>query len=149
MKLQSEHGASAVEFALTLPLLIVLIFGIIEFSVLLFDKAVVTNASREGARFGVVYATDGEDYTPMTDTEIKTVVKNYANDYLINLGGTIKQLADDDIVITPGTRETGDDLSVVVNFDYDFLVFPDLTEMLGGSFDGTKTLTGQTIMRME
>lgn len=149
MKLQSEHGASAVEFALTLPLLIILIFGIIEFSVLLFDKAVVTNASREGARFGVVYATDGESYTPMTDAEIKAVVKNYANNYLINIGGTTKQLADGDIVIAPETRESGDDLSVVVNFTYDFLVFPDLTTVLGGSFDGTKTVTGQTIMRME
>lgn len=149
MKLQTEHGASAVEFALTLPLLLILMFGIIEFSVLLFDKAVVTNASREGARFGVVYATDGENYTPMTDEDIKTAVKNYANDYLINLGGTTRQLADGDIVITPGTRESGDDLSVVVNFTYDFLVFPDLTEVLGGSFDGTKTVIGQTIMRME
>ena len=54
MKIKSENGASAVEFALVMPLLFVLIFGIIEFGIFLYDKAVITNASREGARAGVV-----------------------------------------------------------------------------------------------
>ncbi len=54
MKIKSENGASAVEFALVLPLLLVLVFGIIEFSIFLYDKAVITNASREGAQAGDV-----------------------------------------------------------------------------------------------
>ncbi len=58
MKIRSDHGASAVEFALVLPVLMLLTFGIIEFGVLLFDKAVITNASREGARMGIVFVAD-------------------------------------------------------------------------------------------
>ena len=50
--LKGNNGASAVEFAVVLPLL-VLPFGIIEFSLALYDKAMITNASREGARAGI------------------------------------------------------------------------------------------------
>ena len=54
-RLREEKGASLVEFAIILPLLIIVIFGIIEFSILLYDKAVITNAGREGARFGSLF----------------------------------------------------------------------------------------------
>jgi Flp pilus assembly protein TadG len=57
MRLKSQKGVAAVEFALVLPLLVLLIFGIIEFSLLMFNKQVITNASREGARAGIVAGT--------------------------------------------------------------------------------------------
>jgi len=50
----NERGASAVEFALLLPLLMLIVFGIIEFGIGLYRQAVLTNASREGARSGIV-----------------------------------------------------------------------------------------------
>jgi Flp pilus assembly protein TadG len=148
--IRSEKGVSAVEFALIAPLLFVLTFGIVEFGLLLFDKAVVTNASREGARAAIVFNVADDVYTPLTDTEIKDIVKGYANGYLVNLGGS-SALSDADIVIVPseGNRVSGGDITVTVNFTYDFLVFPDLTELLGGSFDGSIDLVGRTIMRME
>ena len=51
-----ERGASAIEFAVILPLLLVVLFGIIEFGFVLYNKAVLTNACREGARAGIVSA---------------------------------------------------------------------------------------------
>ena len=57
-KSSSQKGASAVEFALILPLLMLILFGIIEFSLLMYNKAMITNASREGARRGIVYRVD-------------------------------------------------------------------------------------------
>ena len=53
-KSSSQKGASAVEFALVLPLLMLITFGIIEFGMLMYNKQVITNASREGARAGIV-----------------------------------------------------------------------------------------------
>ena len=50
-----EKGGSAVEFALVLPILVVILFGIIEFGFVLYDKAVITNASSEAARQGIVF----------------------------------------------------------------------------------------------
>ncbi len=41
-----RKGQALAEFALTAPLLLLLIFGIIEFGILFYNKAVITNASR-------------------------------------------------------------------------------------------------------
>jgi Flp pilus assembly protein TadG len=46
----NERGAAAVEFALVLPLLILLIFGIVEFSIAYNNKQGLHAAAREGAR---------------------------------------------------------------------------------------------------
>ena len=152
---KSEKGASAVEFALIAPLLFVLTFGIIEFSIMLFDKAVVTNASREGARAAVVYNYDGANYDPLDVAGITAVVANYTNQYLINIGGTstpattVTYQDPDGNTETNATVESGDDVTVTVSYTYNFLVFPDLSKLLGGSFNGTKNLVGTTVMRME
>ncbi len=45
-----DDGAAAVEFALILPVLVLLVLGLIEFSLLFNAQISVTNAAREGAR---------------------------------------------------------------------------------------------------
>lgn len=57
MRKLNERGAAAVEFALLLPVLLTLLFGIIEFGMIMYGREVVTNASREGARAGIVLVT--------------------------------------------------------------------------------------------
>lgn len=51
---QNERGASAVEFALTLPFLLAILLGIMEFGWMFFTDIQVTNAARDGARRGAV-----------------------------------------------------------------------------------------------
>ena len=67
---QNQKGAAAVEFAIIFPLLVTLAFGIIELSVLFFNKAMITNASREGARAGI---------TRSTISAVEGVVVDYCN----------------------------------------------------------------------
>jgi hypothetical protein len=45
-----DRGAAAVEFALVLPVLLLIIFGIIDFGRMLTAKITLTEAAREGAR---------------------------------------------------------------------------------------------------
>ena len=47
---RSDRGAVAVEFALLLPILVVIILGIIEFGLVYNTQITITNAAREGAR---------------------------------------------------------------------------------------------------
>ena len=46
----SDRGAAAVEFALVLPLLLLILFGIIDFGRALNTQITLTQAAREGAR---------------------------------------------------------------------------------------------------
>lgn len=54
--LKSEKGQSIVEFALILPVFIVILFSIIEFSRLWETMNVITSAAREGVRVAAVTA---------------------------------------------------------------------------------------------
>jgi Flp pilus assembly pilin Flp len=51
---RDEGGAAAVEFALLLPLIVLLLFGIIEFGLAFNTRIQATNAAREGARMAIV-----------------------------------------------------------------------------------------------
>lgn len=124
-----QNGVAAVEFAIVLPFLVLLIFGTIEFGLMFYNKQVITNASREGARAGV---------TGISDTEVKQIVLDYCNNKLINLNGS-NDLQAGDIVVTP---DGADDLSVTVSFDYNLL----FSQIVGINHT---MLSARTIMRME
>jgi Flp pilus assembly protein TadG len=146
----SQKGASAVEFAMILPLLMLILFGIIEFSLLMYNKAMITNASREGARRGIVYRVDPANfnYLPLTDAQIQTEVTNYLSNYLITLSGTSIHTT----TITRAVEVSGNTLNVQVSYPYQFLIVPPLAALAGSgstSLPGTLTLSSATKMRME
>jgi hypothetical protein len=83
--LKSQKGATLVEFAIILPLLLLLIFGIIEFGLFLFNRHVITNAVREAARAGIVVRSPR-----LSDDDIKTIARNYCEQHLVTFGaGTL------------------------------------------------------------
>jgi Flp pilus assembly protein TadG len=55
---KSMRGQSVVEFALVVPLLLLIILGIVEFSRMFETLNVLTSAAREGARVAAVTAPD-------------------------------------------------------------------------------------------
>lgn len=78
-RIHAEDGAAAVEFALVLPVLILLVFGIIEFGLVFNRWLSVTHAAREGVRTysltgdAALGATAGEDSAPDLAGEINCV----------------------------------------------------------------------------
>jgi Flp pilus assembly protein TadG len=148
MFIKDEKGGSLIEFAIISPLLFVILFGIIEFGILLYDKAMITNASREGARLGIVYSHPDR----ISDADIKQAVKNYCENHLISFG-TGSNLLDSDITITPpGDRNgltPGSSLTVNVQYRFNFLVFSNVLALIGGNMGNLVTLNSETVMRME
>ena len=57
MTRSNRRGAAAIEFALVLPIMIALAFGIIEYGWVFFQQANLQSAVREGARMGITVAT--------------------------------------------------------------------------------------------
>lgn len=55
---RKERGQELVEFALILPLLLLLLVGIFEFGYVVFVQNTLSNAVREGARYGAVKSDD-------------------------------------------------------------------------------------------
>ena len=51
---RTERGAAAVEFALVVPFLILLIIGMVNFGVVLSQQLSLSNAARQAARYAVV-----------------------------------------------------------------------------------------------
>jgi hypothetical protein len=51
----AEQGQGALEFILTLPLVVTLLFGILEFGVAVFSYSTIANAAQEGARYGALH----------------------------------------------------------------------------------------------
>ena len=129
---KKEEGASVVEFAILAPLFVVLLFGLVEFGLAIYSKGMITNASREGARFGVVYSTPRK-----TDAEITSKVQ----EYLANAG-----FQDDvNINVTGAQGTSGTPLTVSVTYPYTFQVLPNFVS----GFTGAMNLTANTVMLME
>ena len=125
-KSSSQRGASAVEFGLLLPLLMIITFGIIEFGTYLYNQQVITNASREGARAGIVARSPNR----VPQSEINTVVQNYCANHLVTFGAATTP----NVTYPLGYNSTaafGTDLGVQVNYRYDFLVLPGFTPGIG------------------
>jgi Flp pilus assembly protein TadG len=140
-----REGQTLVEFALILPVLILLLVGLMEFALLLYNQHVITNASREGARYGIVSRTDRR-----TLTEIETVVNQYCLDNLVTFGDGTPET---DILVTDtlGTIKAtssasfSDNLQVSVEFEYQFLVLPNFIT----SFAWNRVLHAETTMKYE
>ena len=136
-KINNEKGAALVEFAIVLPLLLMLVFGMIEFSIMFYDKAVITNASREGARAGIVY-----DFPARISTgDIETIVGNYCSGRLITFGSTNQETT----TVSGPCTNAGDTITVSVTYPYDFLVLPNFITTLAGPIG----LSAVTTMRCE
>lgn len=58
MRNNDQQGASAIEFALILPLILTLMIGIIEFGFLFNQQISITQAAREGARDYAIHHSD-------------------------------------------------------------------------------------------
>jgi hypothetical protein len=159
----NQKGATAVEFAIVLSLLLTLIFGIIEFGLFIFNRQVITNAAREGARAGIVARP-----VRLFNDEIAAVVVNYAEKHLVTFGDDV--LTADDVDIDPIDDNPSDggldadhrcvvfeyevedeegvihnhrcDLEVTVNYEYEFLFLSSLGI-------GPINLRATSVMRME
>lgn len=67
---KSERGAAAIEFALAIPLIIIMFYGIAQYGIILLANAGIRHGIDTGARAATVYI----GATSMTDTQIRNTV---------------------------------------------------------------------------
>ncbi len=112
-----------IEFVLVLPVLMLIMVGILEFSLLFYDKAVITNASREGARYGIMLKTPSY----ATSTEIINYTKTYCTNRLVSFSASPASVT---VTATPSVASPafGDKLTVSVAYIYTDLVLHNLIQ---------------------
>ena len=125
---KNESGQAVAEFAIVLPVLLLLLMGFIQFGFIFNGQVTVTSAAREGARLAVVGA---------ADEAVKDRVEAAAAALLLNVNRN-------DININRAVG--GDDgvLSVTVTGSVDIVV-PLLDMFTGPSFD----VSSESVMRVE
>lgn len=87
-----SRGATLVEFALVLPILLVLLFGVIEVGRMVAIHTSAMTAAREGARFGTAVGTSDSGVARYLDCN---GIKEAARSRII-----LTTLADEDIIVT-------------------------------------------------
>ena len=75
---RGERGASAVEFALIIPLLVMLLLGTITAGLVYADHVSLTNAAREGARYGAAADAASTSWASSVQTRVQQVYFNAA-----------------------------------------------------------------------
>lgn len=125
-----RRGAAVVEFAIVAPVLLLLVFGMIEYGRLVMVQQVITNATREGARSAVL---DGA-----TTTGVTTIV----NDFL-----TASRVSGAIVTVTPSPPSSaafGDPVTVSVQ-----VPFSQVSWLPTPMFLSSTTLSATTVMRRE
>lgn len=130
--MRSEKGQSLVEFALVLPLFLVLILATIDFGWGLRAYITATNSAREGARIGAV-----------GDTE--TNIKNKA----VSTSSGLLTAAN--VTVTGAQGDSGTSVTVDVDYDYNFItpLGGILSSLTGGTLPNPLPMSTSSTMRIE
>jgi hypothetical protein len=140
-----EKGSMAIEAAILWPVFFLIVAGIIDFSHAWYMKQVMVNASREGARYGAKFQTDGfgnrilpKDLTP----SISNYIKNTSGENSGSGGYGLKALlpADANLDVSPGglayaetniSMLAGEELTVTITAQKRWIILNSLMPGLG------------------
>ena len=128
---RKEEGQAAVEFALVLPLFLLLVFAITEFGRVWMVQHTLTTASRSGCRRAILPTS--------TDTEVINVVNTFCTAASLDLSKVGVTTSNVGV-----NGSSGSATQVTVTYAFDILS----GSMIPG-FQGTFTLNSSTTMRHE
>jgi len=144
-----EAGIATVEFAIVFFLFILLLAGVVEFGHLWYLQHHITRASREGARYAVLYRLDNS--TPpqrliLDEQAIKQYLGNGDGEHYPVLGqGFIDYYG-----VSVQRNISGDDLTVTVTATQNITFLLDgLLNLFNNDFQGISQVTASTTMKLE
>lgn len=148
---KGEGAQSLAEFALVVPMLLLLVFGIIDFGLGLRAYISVSSGVREGARYAAVgnpagTFTSGGSGDCNGTTQTTVVGKVCSNMKGLNLDNV------QDVSVTyPSGKTPGNSVVVSADYEYHYItpIHNIVTFLSGGTIDEDLTLSATTDMRLE
>jgi len=116
---KKSFGQTTVEFALTIPAMLILIMGMMDLGRFLFYNSTLTNAVREGTRYGIVQ----QEYDESTLADIAQKVMDHAI-----------AVKPEDLSVT--VTYVDEDKSITVTTAYTFVPVTPIGTLILGSSDG-------------
>ena len=147
LRLCTQRGNALVEFALVLPLLLLIFAGIVDFGFLFQRYEVITNAAREGARIGVLPGYD--------EAAVQQRVLDYVQAGLsMSAGDAVAALTPppdvDTVMLAAGTGAPFAATQVTVSFTYNYLIIGPIVNLVtGGDWAASITINSRSTMRRE
>src|ERR671924_19888 len=137
---RSEEGVALVEFALILPILVLLLFGMLDFGKAFNYWIDETHLANEGARWAVV------NKNPASSGTLQEYIRQQATTSELRSGGTASLPSPVRVCIDfpNGTSNVGDPVRVTLSATYRWLGI--ITSEVGLT---DTTITGSSIMRLE
>jgi len=140
-RFRDDQAAQLVEFALVLPMLLLLILGIAEFGFIFQQYEVVTNAAREGARMAVLPG--------YTDADVDARVRVYVTQGKVPTTGTNPTVAITNVTIPVGAGLPPINAKrVVVTYTHSYTFLPKISAWFGSTYT-TVPLKAVAEMRKE
>jgi Flp pilus assembly protein TadG len=142
-----KKGQTLVEFALVIPVLLLLLLGFLDLGRALFYYSSLSNAVREGTRSGIVMKA-------ATDDQLKSDIKLKVLEYGFGLTTTTIPLTESNITVTfiPDVKEPAYKGTLQISADFCFVpVTPFIKDIIGTSCGGSKgiPLTAESLMLFE
>lgn len=138
---ETERGQALVEFTMVLPLLLVLLFALVDFGRAFYTWMLVTNAAREGARAAAVQA-------PQSEVQARiygSFCKSYPSGCSLNPAPLTIDWSGANI---QGPRGSASVIKVQYSFQF---VTPlgGILQFIGGSNISSPTISAHSSMRLE
>lgn len=142
-RLRRDEGAALIEAAFTLPLMLFVCIGILEFGRAYQAWQVVTNASREGARIAVLPGMD--------DAAVTARVKTYLTAGALDKADVTSVAIQRNTTVSIGGTNTASASKVTVNYPFEFMVFQPVAQLVvsGSTVGAPLTMSASTTMRNE
>lgn len=136
----SRRGTAAVEFAVVAPLLMLLVFGMVEYGRLVMVQQVLTNASREGARTAILAGSSADS--------VQQLVVDYCEAGGVRIVSSDVQIQSaEGVTLDPAVAVPGVPVRVVVGVDFRDVSWLPVSAFLGDRMD--RRLSAETVMRKE
>jgi Flp pilus assembly protein TadG len=136
----SRRGTAAVEFAVVAPLLMLLVFGMVEYGRLVMVQQVLTNASREGARTAILAGSNADS--------VQRLVVDYCEAAGVRIVPSDVQIQSAErVTLDPAVAVPGVPVRVVVGGDFRDVSWLPVSAFLGDRMD--RRLSAETVMRKE
>jgi len=139
-RLRANRGAELVEFALVLPILLLVLAGILDMGFLFKDYEVVTNAAREGARMASLPG--------WVQSDVVARINNYLAAGGLQ-GSATTRIENVTLVTNVTTGRTITGVRVTVEFPHTYMILGPISQLVQGTAVPNTTLRAVATMRTE